>query len=238
MSSARNIPIRNIYYMLAYVFTALRQLDYENLETEDFEDIHNLFAAILAKGISRQLKQGLHRDYIHRHEDLATVRGRIDMRGTIRTQYARQQLIACDFDELSADTLVNQVLKSTALLLLRHADVDQRYSTALKRELLYFSDVSACALSTVNWSSFAHMRLAANNRLLIGLCQLVAEGLLLTTERGETRLARFLDDARMSWIYERFILEYYRRHWPQLSPRAAQIPWALDDGEAGLLPTM
>lgn len=45
--------------MLSYAFTTLNQGGYEDVATEEFENIHNLFAAILAKGISRQLKEGL-----------------------------------------------------------------------------------------------------------------------------------------------------------------------------------
>lgn len=45
--------------MLSYAFTTLNQGGYEDVVTEEFENMHNLFAAILAKGISRQLKQGL-----------------------------------------------------------------------------------------------------------------------------------------------------------------------------------
>jgi 5-methylcytosine-specific restriction enzyme subunit McrC len=48
--------------------------------------MHNLFAAILAKGIGLQLKQGLYREYINRKGDLACVRGKIDMPGTIRNR--------------------------------------------------------------------------------------------------------------------------------------------------------
>lgn len=43
--------------MLSYAFTTLNQGGYEDVATEEFENIHNLFAAILAKGISRQLKE-------------------------------------------------------------------------------------------------------------------------------------------------------------------------------------
>ena len=62
----KSIFIKNIYYMLSYAFTALDQGGYEDIEKESFDHIHNLFAAILAKGIGRQLKQGLYREYISR----------------------------------------------------------------------------------------------------------------------------------------------------------------------------
>ena len=60
MIKDKSIFIKNIYYMLSYAFTTLNQGGYEDVATEEFENIHNLFAAILAKGISRQLKQGLY----------------------------------------------------------------------------------------------------------------------------------------------------------------------------------
>ena len=56
--------------MLSYAFLALNRGEYDQVAAEEFDHLHNLFAAILAKGISRQLKQGLYREYIGRREDL------------------------------------------------------------------------------------------------------------------------------------------------------------------------
>ena len=69
--------------MLSYAFVALDQSGYEDVAAETFENIHNLFAAILAKCIGRQLKQGLHREYFGCMEDATVVRGKIEMAGTI-----------------------------------------------------------------------------------------------------------------------------------------------------------
>ena len=84
MTKDKSIFIRNIYYMLSYAFTALHQGGYESVETEAFENLHNLFAAILAKCIGRQLKQGLYREYLSHKEDLSVIRGKIDMPGSIQ----------------------------------------------------------------------------------------------------------------------------------------------------------
>ena len=48
----------------------------------------------------------------------------------------------------------------------------------------------------------------------------------------------FLDEQRMSRLYEKFILEYYRREHPELSAGAPYISWALDDGFDDMLPAM
>ena len=112
--------------MLAYAFEILNQGGYEDIAVEEFENIHNLFAAILAKGIGRQLKQGLYREYIDKKEDIAVVRGKIDMPGTIRDRLARKRVLTCEYDELSENNLLNQILKTTVMLLLRHAKVEQK----------------------------------------------------------------------------------------------------------------
>ena len=50
----------------------------------------------------------------------------------------------------------------------------------------------------------------------------------MTTDSGEYRLASFVDEQRMSRLYEKFILEYYAKECSQVKATASQIPWALD----------
>ena len=238
MTKDKSIFIKNIYYMLSYAFTTLNQGGYEDIAAEAFENIHDLFAAILAKGIGRQLKQGLYREYLNRKEDLAVVRGKIDMPGTIQNKFARKQLLTCVYDELSENNLLNQILKTTVLLLLRHARVSPAYKDALKKEMLYFANVDTIDPAAIRWAAIRFQRNNSTYRMLISLCQLVLEGMLLTTDAGERRLASFLDTQHMNRLYEKFILEYYAKECPQVKATAAQIPWALDDGVGTLLPVM
>ena len=234
----KSIFIKNIYYMLSYAFTTLNQGGYENIATEEFDNLHNLFAAILAKGIGRQLKQGLYREYLGRMEDTAVLRGKIDLPGTIQNRLARKQALNCAYDELSENNLLNRILKTTVMLLLRHAEVDAAYKTDLKKEMLFFSRVDQVDPASVPWSSIRFERNNGAYRMLISLCQLILEGMLLTTDDGEYRLAAFVDEQRMSRLYEKFILEYYAKECPQVKATASQIPWALDDGAGTLLPVM
>lgn len=238
MTKDKSIFIKNIYYMLSYAFTILNQGEYDQIATEEFDHLHNLFAAILAKGIGRQLKQGLYREYINRKEDLTVVRGKIDLPGTIRNKTAKNNRLTCEYDELSEDNLLNRILKTTVMILLRHAEVDEKYKTSLKKEMLFFSDVDTVDPFSIRWSSIRFQRNNQTYRMLISLCQLVLEGMLLSTESGEYKLASFIDEQRMSRLYEKFILEYYAAECPQIKASASQIPWALDDGVGTYLPVM
>lgn len=233
-----NIPIRNVYHMLAYAFQVLRQGEYTDVATEDFEHVHDLLAAILARGVGRQLKQGLHREYVERHDELATLRGKVDVGGTVAARLARRCVISCEYDELSEDNALNQALKATCMLLVRHGRVKEERQTALRREMLFFSGVADVDPATIRWEAFRFSRGNQSYRMLLSICQLVVEGMLLTTEDGRHRLAQFIDDQRMHRLYEKFILEYYVREHPELEARASQIQWALDDGVGTMLPIM
>jgi len=238
MTKDKNIFIKNIYYMLSYAFTNLNPVDEDEIATEAFENIHNLFAAILAKGIGHQLKRGLYREYQSCKENLAVVRGKIDIPGTIQHRLSRKCMVSCEYDELSENNLLNQILKTTVMLLLHHADVAAKFKSDLKKEMLFFSNIDTIEPTSIRWTAMRFQRNNSTYRFLISLCQLIIEGTLLTTDSGEYRLNSFIDKQRMSRLYEKFILEFYIKHYPDLNVSAPQIMWVVDDGYRTMLPTM
>ena len=230
------IRIQNIYYMLAYAFQVLNEQGYKSIATEDFDNTAELCAAILARGISTQIKRGLGREYILQKEALSALRGKIDITESIKTQVLRRNQMICSYDEFSLDSYMNRIIKSTVLLLLR-ADITKARKKELKKLLVFFDDVNTIDLYSVNWN----IRFSRNNqsyRMLISICYLVVKGLLQTQSDGSTKLMDFLDEQRMHRLYERFILEYFRREFPQISANASQIPWQLDDESSAMLPVM
>eukprot|EP00130_Batrachochytrium_dendrobatidis_P008461 XP_006683336.1 hypothetical protein BATDEDRAFT_28864 [Batrachochytrium dendrobatidis JAM81] len=66
----------------------------------------------------------------------------------------------------------------------------------------------------------------------------IIEGLLLTEQEGSHKLARFVDDQKMHRLFEKFVLEYYRRHYPQFNASASHIDWNVDKGVIEFLPVM
>lgn len=57
MTKDKNILINNVYHMLSYAFQTLNQEQYEDVATESFDEMYDLLAAILSKGIGLQIKQ-------------------------------------------------------------------------------------------------------------------------------------------------------------------------------------
>ncbi len=232
------IPIRNIYYMLSYAFQTLREDAYAQMASEEFSGAGDLLAAILAQGVSRQLKRGLSREYIAHEEALAVPVGKIDIAGSIKRMTMLQHRLQCNFELYTENAYANRILKTTMRLLLRCPYVEKFRRQALRGLLCFFSDVVTVNPREIRWSSVRYHRNNAEYRMLLYICRLVLEGLLQHDLESGQKLSRYLDDQHMHALYERFVLQYYRRHYPWLRPEAAYIQWDLDDGIASLLPVM
>lgn len=230
------IPIKNIYYMLSYAFQVLNEQGYKNIAIEEFDNVAELCAAILIQGVAVQLKRGLGKEYIVQTEEMSSLRGRINFSESIKSRdMARKQLI-CTFDEFSANSYLNRILKSTMVLLL-HADISKTRKKELRKILVYFGNIDLIDTHLINWK-IQYNRNNQSYYMLISICFLVIKGLLQTNTDGSSKLMDFIDEQRMCRLYEKFILEYYRKEFPQITANASQIQWQLDDGMSDMLPVM
>lgn len=231
------IPVRNVFYMLSYAFRSLQARGWADVATEDFDSVADLCAAILCRGMSAQLKRGLWHEYVPHEEELSTVRGRLDVTASIKGRALTRRQLVCEYDEFSVDFRLNRVVKATMLALLRSAELPSERRRDIRRLAPYLSEVAEVDIRDVDWD-FRYDRNSQDYRMLVGIGYLVAKGLLQTQDDGSTRVLDVFDEQRMSRLYEKFVLECYRREHPALGAAASQIPWALDDGVGDMLPTM
>lgn len=230
------IPVKNIYYMLAYAFQVLNEDGYKSVATEQFNNVADLCSAILCRGVSLQLKKGLGREYISETEMLSGLRGRIDITESIKTQAMLRRQMVCTYDEFSVNTYKNQVIKTTMLKLL-HVDIDKKRKKEIKKLLVFFDEVNELDVYSIQWNQ-QYSKNDQTYRMLIAICYLVLKGLLQTTSNGSVKMMDFIDEQRMCRLYEKFILEYYRKEHPEITANASQIPWIVDDGVKDMLPIM
>ncbi len=239
MTEDKGILIRNIYYMLAYAFQELRQNNYAEIEGEKFEDIYDLFAEILARGVAYQLKQGLYREYIPTNESMQTVRGKININGTIANKMRNKNLIDCDYDILSENNIYNQVIVTTSMILIRHSEVKKEKKGRLKQLMLFFHNVQAIDVHAIHWDALRFDRNNSSYRMLTYICYFVVNEWLMTTEEGKYKMREFSDE-HMNRLFEKFVLAYYKKHHPELKPCAAQIDWNIEQEKStmSILPIM
>lgn len=239
MTKDKNILIRNIYYMLAYAFRHFRFNMFEQIDGERFEDMQDLFAEILIRSVSSQIKQGLFRTYIDQEGALTVIRGKIDLLKTHEVQRNKPMHAYCQYDELSFNNLYNQIVKTTLQGLLNCSNISSNRKDSIKHLLRYFVTIDCINFATVHWNQLVFDGNNKNYLFLVNVCRFVYEEKLMTTENGVHKM-RSLSDERMERLFEKFVLEYYRRWHPETKPRAAQISWNIknENSALGILPIM
>ena len=230
------IPIKNIYYMLAYAFRCLNENNYKSFETEEFDNVVELCSFIIYRGVSTLLKQGLNRDYVENSEFSSTLKGKIEYAESIKNNTQLKKQMVCSFDEFSFDSYMNRILKTTILYLLK-SNISSKRKIELKKIIIFFSEVSELDVHLINWN----IRYTKNNqtyKMLMFICNLVIEGLIQSESDGGNKLRDFVDDQKMHHLFEKFVLEFYKTERKDINVSASQIPWALDDEYDFMLPTM
>lgn len=224
--------------MLAYAFQVLSENGYKNLSTEEFDNADNLLAAILEKGISFQIKKGLRNDYIPQSDITSKIRGKIDVTSSIKSQYYITKKLTCEFDDFQSNIQLNQIIKTAVLLAIQSKEIDHNIKQKLKKSLLHFGQIDSVPVNTISWNSIRFNRNNATYKMLINICYLLINGLIQTKNIGDKRLVDFIDEQKMHRLFEKFIFEYYKKHFPSIKVTASHIPWNSDDNEIDFLPTM
>lgn len=230
------IPVENIYFMLCYAFDILKESCYKKVEVEKCSNALELYAAILEKSITLQVKRGIERGYVQRTDTLTVPRGKIEVTQSIRKMTHLKKQLVCTYDEFAADTYMNRILKSTVYLLL-HSDISTDRKKSLRKLMKHFSEVELLDVRRINW----HLNFNRNNRtyrMLINVCYLIVHGLLQTQNEGTMQLVDFEETEAFCRLYERFVYEYFRQEFPMLSVSKPYIDWKVDDGFRDKLPKM
>ncbi|KAA9338956.1 5-methylcytosine restriction system specificity protein McrC [Adhaeribacter soli] len=225
------IPIQNIYYLLAYAWDRLDEAEALNLDTTQFTNLFDLFAKVLVNGTTHLLKRGLDRNY--QEEELLTnrLRGKILFQPSIKENTIVKAAAYCTYDELSFDVLHNQLLKATLKTLSREETLNQKIRQDIHLVLQRFpTEINNLNVKKSHLKKVKLHRNNSNYKLLLSICKLIWQELLSTEKRGEEPFKNFIrDKKRMAKLFERFLLNFYRKH---LNPedwliKAEQLSWQL-----------
>jgi 5-methylcytosine-specific restriction enzyme subunit McrC len=105
--------------------------------------------------------------------------------------------------------------------------------------MLFFQNVQPIDIHTIRWNTLRFDRNNRNYRMLLYLCYFIISEWLMTTEDGNFKMRGFSDD-HMCRLFEKFVLEYYKKHHPELKANAAQIGWNIveESTDTSVLPIM
>ena len=217
--------VRNIYYMLCYSFYGekLNEKETSELGSEAFENIYNLFSLLLCLLLKKQVKKGLYKDYNYISNDINLIKGKININETISKGLLSKKRVVCEFDEYNENCLLNQVIKTTIYYLLKSNKIGISVKEELKKMSVYFNSVDLLEIRNIKWG---HIRFNRNNisyKYIVDLCKLILNGLIVSDKKGNNKYKEFLDDVKISTLYENFIKSYYRKHYPELNASSKKL---------------
>jgi 5-methylcytosine-specific restriction enzyme subunit McrC len=214
--------------MLSYAYDVLKQGDNVNLSNEEFENIYDLFGKILINGLSLLIKRGFNREYVCVSDELSVLRGKIDINDTLKRQTFILGKLSCAFDELSSNVLFNQIIKSTIINLIDYKDLDKQIKGQLIDISRYFQGIDKIRLEK---SQFSRIRYHRNNRfykLILDICELLYDELMVNSQKGETVFKDFIRDNQMAALYEKFILNFYKKELTSIHVYSPTFEWEKD----------
>ena len=161
-----------LVHMLASVFDievasgAMTQLGWQR------DDLLEILIRLFCDRLFEAVHRGLPRRYVGQQEDLAYLRGRLDVQRQFTVLAASPQILACRYDKLSADIALNQIMKAAVrrLLTLARAPDNQRRLAELS---FAFADISPVPASLLPWDRVVLDRTNAPWAVLLNLARLL-----------------------------------------------------------------
>lgn len=234
------IPIRNIFYLLAYASERATLLDPDGFSSSDYREPVDFFAMFLIEAVLEILGAGLYREYKQRAVRLAGVRGRLLFSESIADlSFPRGESI-CLVDELDPDVLHNQIIKTTMKILAQSCDLSADLHDQIEAVLPHFDTVSTVTLSHRIFSTAA---LHGNNRLYyfpLAICRLIFNGVRLDDQTGEWQFRNVCRGKFLRWLFENFVYRFFEREQATFNVHRMAINWEVcaDEKARPYLPSM
>lgn len=238
----KDYRINNIYYMLAYAFRFDKLIE-KNIflgSFEEFENVYDLLSFMLFTFINKMIKRGFYKDYKLTTEITSVARGKINFGQSIKENTLINRKLVCSFDDFSDNIYLNKIIKTTLFYLIKSNKMKKENKQKIKKIYLYFDDIDILDNRTIRWNQIILNKSNRRYQVIINICYLILKELIITQENGENRYRDFFEDEKLSVIYERFVREYYKKHYPKLNPSIKSMKWNIDEGYPMIdfLPTM
>lgn len=218
------IPIRNLWHMLLYAWNevpvaALRGWALETVESVPSLDA--LLASVLMQLMQQRLRIGLGRDYVEGQRALRGIRGRIAFGETVRQRTMEQGRIVCEVYEYNANSLDNQIIRSTLARLLKVGQFGPGPAAAkeiqqkLRRLVRDLDGIDFIDLTPERIQRQLLKRSDHDYRLMLLICDLIVQRTMPAGSDGRfTSVVPVVDRELLVLyrVYERFVTNFYRLH--------------------------
>lgn len=163
---------------------------------------------IFCNKMTEAVRHGIPRRYIAHADDLAALRGRLNVTRQFSVLAAQPQHLACQYDELSPDIDLNRVMKTTISKLSRVATAADNLR-ALRELSFAYADITDVAPSALRWDRITLDRTNDRWRELLSLANLLLGDRYQTTNAGVSDGHALLFE--MNVLFEEYVAKLLKR---------------------------
>lgn len=206
------VSIKNLLGMLdyAYKFNNFRFLD-GLMNCESLQEFYNYLAHLLAQKIIERCRKGLYRTYLPKTEQLAYVRGRLNMQQLIQKPWDVK--LKCHYEEHTADIAENQILAWTLYIIGHSGFCSDRVSPTVRKAYHALQGlVTPKPYRAEDCIGRQYNRLNEDYQILHILCRFFLDNSSPSHEMGNHQTLPFLID--MAHLYELFVAEWLKKNAP------------------------
>lgn len=197
---------------LVHMLAVALDLDVQSGAMSDHDWQSNTLLEILISLFTRDLmdsvRQGMPRRYVGIEDDLPALRGKLDVVRQFSLLAASPQRLACQFDELSSDILLNRIMKA-AIDRLRRVAIRPENQRRLAELALTYADVSSIPVKEIAWDTVKLDRTNARWRSLLSMARFLLGDRHQTTSMGGQQGISLLFE--MNVLFEQYVGRLLRR---------------------------
>lgn len=200
---ARNAAIRKrLIHMLAVALDL--RIDLGRMTELDWQrdTLLEILIRVFADKLAEAVRRGMPRQYRRDEDDLATLRGALNVTRQFTRHAVNPSRLACRFDELSADIALNRILKATVSHLAR-ASTSPANLQKLRELGFVYADVAEVPPAALSWSEVILDRTNRSWFELLAMAKLFLFGRYQTTSAGAGQGTALLFE--MNALFEEYV---------------------------------
>ncbi|MCG3135467.1 MAG: hypothetical protein HMLKMBBP_03123 [Planctomycetes bacterium] len=202
--------LSSLFGMLEYAYR-LKSLQWPggSADCDSLAEFYERLAAVLAKLVMDRLRRGLQRSYVGIHEELACVRGRIDIPVLSRAPWRPE--LPCQFEEHTTDIPDNAIVLWTLDRILRSGLCTEKALPIVRTAHRRLSGcVAVRPFTGEDCRDREYSRLNSDYEAMHWLCRFFLENSGPAHTRGDHRMLPFL--VHMPGLFETFVAAWLAQH--------------------------
>jgi 5-methylcytosine-specific restriction enzyme subunit McrC len=184
------------------------ELTEQTLSQFEKVDLLHILARLYIVELMKTLNRGMYREYQGKAENISTLKGRLLVSDHIRHNVKRSANAFCEFDELTPNIFLNQVLKAALNIVFRHVQ-HSPLKISLMNGLTMLEDVEDCFIPKEKLEQILLNRQNKHYEKTLQLAKAIVQSTSMSSQQHQQIAFSFL--FKMNDLFETYIGEVLKR---------------------------